>query len=181
MCVLTCRFAPISAEWLGGNGRREKDNMLVDSSSALHEEQLNLSAMLLASSVLDIETERVRAAEKTAESADTALDEDTEPQDERSLLYKPRPAPSPSAPLGEGDANLDVKLDVLESGQSAVVDGIPVRLPQRLGASFEASVKGKVPASDPLEYIRLQMQEQVRFQLFNLIFCGSSLTDRRWS
>jgi hypothetical protein len=114
--------------------------------------------MLLASSVLDIEMERVRAAEKSAECPDAPLDTDTEPQqDERSLLYKPTVAPSVATPVER-----DGKLDVPESGQVAVLDSTPLRSPQRLGASTETPGSAKVPASDPLEYIRLQMQEQVR-------------------
>jgi hypothetical protein len=157
------RFAPITADWLGGNGRREKDSTLIDSSSAQHEEQLSLSAMLLASSVLDIETERVRAAERSAECPDAALDADTEPQDERSLLYKTKPAPSLSTPAGR-----DGVLSALESGQAAagVVDSTPLRSPKRLGAAGEAAVSGRVSVSDPLEYIRLQMQEQVGIFFF---------------
>lgn len=161
------RFAPITSDWLNGAGRRDKEALLVDGgASAYYEEQLMLAAMLLSSSVLDIETERVRQLERGVDiSATTAhLDTDhSEVKSERSLLYKntqgsaskvsTRGSVSPS-PV-DGAFMIDLEAPAVEVRKSGIKEPKP--------ASRQSSKEfGYLPPYiDPLDYIRTQIQEQV--------------------
>lgn len=139
--------------------------------SAYYEEQLMLAAMLLSSSVLDIETERVRQLERGVDICVTAahLDNDhSEVKSERSLLYKntqastskvsTRGSVSPS-PV-DGAFMIDLEAAAVELRTSGIKEPKP--------ASRQSSKEfGYLPPYiDPLDYIRTQIQEQVCHSIF---------------
>jgi hypothetical protein len=165
------RFAPISAEWLGGAGRRDADRALTDGNSAHWEEQQQLAAMMQASSVLDIEAERVRALEKGAGSEfPGSLEADG--GDERSHQYVRTTAQSsaqfPLFPAHSLPTTRTQSIDLetgsmglsLSSRRSAAT---PVTSTLTVSTGFGASAAAGASQADPLEYIRAQMLEQVRF------------------
>ena len=155
------RLAPISSEWLNGTGRKDKDGAMVDSLGVYLEEQTQVSAMLLASSVLDIETERVRAVEKCSEQQlPEAVAEGEQLEDERSRLY-PR---KPLSPLNtQGKAMSPQSWTYSDNG----APGLDV---DRTSASASPVPRsphhaGKDPIwlphlVDPLDHIRSQMADQ---------------------
>jgi hypothetical protein len=166
-----CRFAPISAEWLGGTGRRDADRALTEGHSAHWEEQQQLAAMMQASSVLDIEAERVRALEKGAGSEfPGSLEADG--GDERSHQYLRTTAQSsaqlPLFPAHSLPTTRTQSMDLetgsmglsLSSRRSAVT---PVTSTLTVSTGVGACVGAGASQADPLEYIRAQMLEQVRF------------------
>lgn len=159
------RFAPITADWLNGAGRRDKEALLVDGTSVYYEEQLMLAAMLLSSSVLDIETERVRQLERGTDisAVPTILDtEHVEPKSERSLLYKNSQAAgskvSNRGSISPSPVDSDFMVD-LEAATNVVRGSSK---PPKAASRQSSRELGYVPPFvDPLDYIRAQIQEQV--------------------
>lgn len=175
-----CRFAPISADWLGGAGRRDADRALVDASSAYLEEQQHLAGMLQASSVLDIEAERVRALFEKGTGMEGAVSLDVDTMAERSQLYPRTQAgqrgssPPLAQQLGSGGSvgaqyptgqrpvpqSTDLEMGTMGLSLSAKKSASPP-----VTSTTETGTTGVVGGGDALEYIRTQMLEQVRLSM----------------
>jgi hypothetical protein len=120
----------------------------VDVSNAYHAELLQVAAMALPVSVLDIEAERVRALERAAEFPAPA---DGDAHRERSMLYESTAVQSPSAHSGSASSRT----------RSDESDTKHIGLSLSGKKTSSPDLQKGTEAGDPLEYIRAQMHEQV--------------------
>lgn len=160
--------------------------MLVDANSAYLEEQQHLAGMLQASSVLDIEAERVRALVDKGTGLEGMASLDVDAVAERSQLY-PRSSAGQgrggSPPMAQQVGSAGAVSTQFSTGQRTVPQLSDLEM-GTMGLSLSGKKSSSPPVTsttetgtsavagngDTLEYIRTQMLEQVTLFLFTISY-----------